>query len=167
MIANVRSIFRNGFYAGVLTAIILGLYLFQLWQPEKQIRLHTMHLISALEEKDWPDVILFIDPVYADDWGNDRKLLVARLQQVLPYARNLRIKTRRAWVRASKADGTWTAWITIEADPNEISEMIKERVNRLDEPFELAWRRGSGKPWDWKLVRVSNPALELSPGEGF
>ena len=167
MIANVKSIFRNGFYAGLLGAIILWLYLFQLWQPEKQIRLHTMQLISTIEENDWSHVVLFIDPAYADEWGNDRNLLIARLRQVLPYARNLQVKTRRAWVQVAKAEGTWTAWITIEADRNEISEMIKERVNRLDEPFELTWRRGSRKPWDWKLVRVNNPALQLSPGEGL
>ena len=28
-------------------------------------------------------------------------------------------------------------------------------------PFELEWRRQSAKPWDWKLVRVSNASLEI------
>ncbi len=40
--------------------------------------------------------------------------------------------------------------------------MIKQRVNHLPEPFVLEWRRISARPWDWKLVRVSNPALELN-----
>ena len=38
---------------------------------------------------------------------------------------------------------------------------VIERVNRLTKPFELHWRHESWRPWDWKLVQVSNPALEL------
>jgi hypothetical protein len=34
-------------------------------------------------------------------------------------------------------------------------------VNKLPSPFELEWRRLSGKPWDWKLVGVSNPACQI------
>jgi hypothetical protein len=39
--------------------------------------------------------------------------------------------------------------------------MIKERVNSIPAPFQLEWRRVSGKPWDWKLVRVSNAELVI------
>ena len=53
------------------------------------------------------------------------------------------------------------ARITVEADENEITALIKERVNHLDTPFVFEWRKASGKPWDWKLTRVSNDALEL------
>jgi hypothetical protein len=38
--------FRNGFYAGFLVAAIAGIWLATLWQPERQIRLHTAHLFS-------------------------------------------------------------------------------------------------------------------------
>jgi hypothetical protein len=40
-------------------------------------------------------------------------------------------------------------------------QMLDERVNRLPTPFELEWHHVSGKPWDWKLVRVSNPAFQI------
>jgi hypothetical protein len=39
--------------------------------------------------------------------------------------------------------------------------LLKERVNSLATPFELVWRRVSAKPWDWKLVHVSNSTLEI------
>ena len=42
--------------------------------------------------------------------------------------------------------------------------MMNERQNSLSTPFELQWRHVSGKPWDWKLVRVSNPELEIPAG---
>jgi hypothetical protein len=43
---------------------------------------------------------------------------------------------------------------------------IKHRVNSLSAPFQLQWRRQSSKPWDWKLVRVSNRELKID-SEGF
>ncbi len=44
--------------------------------------------------------------------------------------------------------------------------MVKERVNVLETPFELRWQQQSGKPWDWKLVRVMNAGLEAT-ADGF
>jgi hypothetical protein len=42
-----------------------------------------------------------------------------------------------------------------------VMELLDERVNKLPTPFKLEWHRFSGKPWDWKLVRVSNSAFEI------
>jgi hypothetical protein len=159
--------FRNGFYAGLLVAAGLGIYLFQLWDSGNQVRLHSAHLITALQEKNWPAVEEFIDPSYADQWGHDRATVATRLRQVLSYARNLRVAAREIIVRTANGEGVWRARVTIEADPNEVTALIKERVNALEEPFELVWRHGSRKPWDWKLVRVTNASLELPSGSGF
>ncbi len=40
-------------------------------------------------------------------------------------------------------------------------ELLDERVNKLPTPFELEWHHLSWKPWDWKLVRVSNASFEI------
>src|SRR4029453_8207160 len=48
-------------------------------------------------------------------------------------------------------------------------EVLHQPVNSLPSPFELEWHHLSGKPWDWKLTRVSNPTFEIPPtliGEG-
>ena len=166
-IPDLRVSFRTGFCLGLLLAAVIGLYLYWLWEPQHQVRLHSAHLIEALEDNDWAETGEFLDTSYADQWGHDRGLLLTRLRQVLTYARHLRIETiGTPRVDASSAEAVWAARITIEADPNEVSTFIKERINPLEEPFELRWRHQSGKPWDWKLVRVTNPSLELSSG-GF
>jgi len=36
------------------------------------------------------------------------------------------------------------------------------RVAELKEPFSFTWRQVSWKPWDWKLVRVDQPELEIT-----
>ncbi|MEO5721083.1 MAG: hypothetical protein ABIR71_06400 [Chthoniobacterales bacterium] len=164
--STANSSFRNGLYAGLLVAVALGVYLMQLWGSEHQVRLHTAHLIAALETKDWAAAKEFIDPAYIDQWGHDRALLMSRLQQILPYARHLQIEPREVIVRTAEGIGEWRARVTVEADPNEVTALIKERVNPLKEPFELKWQQRSKKPWDWKLARASNSALEL-PSGGF
>ncbi len=55
----------------------------------------------------------------------------------------------------------WSGGIWIDGDQSESMELLKEEVNSLPTLFELDWRRLSGKPWDWKLVGVTNSALEL------
>ncbi len=47
-----------------------------------------------------------------------------------------------------------------------MSAFVNERVNTLETPFELQWQQQSGKPWDWKLVAVTNAELEL-PAAGY
>jgi hypothetical protein len=154
--------FRNGLFVGLIAAAAIGTYLFQLWGADNQVHLHTEHLIAALQDQDWSDVEGSLDPSYLDQWGENRAILTARLRGLLSYAKNLKVVPHETMVRTLGGQGTWSARVTIEADPNEVSALIKDRVNGLGEPFTLEWRKKSRKPWDWKLVRVSNPTLELS-----
>lgn len=157
--------FRNGFYAGLLLAAIIALWFWQLWQPARQVELHSEHLLGAVQSKNWDAIGGFLDQSYRDQWNEDRPLVLSRLREVFRFARNLHITAGSPTVFASNGEGDWSARITIDADQNEIAEMIKSRVNHLDTPFELHWQQKSWKPWNWKLIRVSNSALELSAGE--
>jgi hypothetical protein len=153
--------FREGFYVGLTIALGVGLFLLWLWQPERQIRVHSEHLLRAIEHKNWTSVSDVIATDYQDQWGNDRARLLQRTREVLRYLRGLRIEASSAAVRTEDRAGYWTAAIKIDAEPNELTAAVKERVNVLPTPFELEWRRLSKRPWDWKLTRVSNPNLQL------
>jgi len=161
------STFRDGFYAGLLLAVAAGTYLFQLWQPERQVKLHSQHLVSAFKERDKEALEGFIDLEYQDQWGHDRAQLVSRLDKVLRYTRDLQIQTQGAWVEISRDRGEWHARITVEGEPSEVNTLIAQHVNAVSEPFELQWRRRSWKPWDWKLVRVTNTEFQLPAGMPF
>ena len=155
------STFRNGFYGGVLAAFIIGLWLVRLWQPENQLRLHSEHLIHQIEQRDWSAVENLVAPDYRDDWGNDRAALLTRMRLVLRAVSSLTITATDQQARLELPEGTWSARIRI-AGGDEAGPEISSRVNSLTKPFELRWRRESRWPWDWKLVRVSNPSLEIS-----
>jgi hypothetical protein len=154
-------IFRNGFYAGLIVAVIWGVYLFRLWQPQRQIEQHNLHLLARIEKHDWPAVAEFIGETYQDRWGNDRRLLLERLPQVFRSLGSTKIEYRQISVRREEGRGYWTAKITISGT-GEFADFIQSRVNSLDAPFEFEWRRGATWPWDWKLVAVRNAALEIS-----
>lgn len=153
--------FRNGFYAGLVVALILGVYLARLWRPERQVQLHSTHLLAQIEKRNWKNVGEFIGSDYQDRWGNDRALLLERLREVFRAMPNARIEASSPMVRIDNGRGSWTAKINIKG-AGAFADLIEARVNALEAPFELEWRRGATWPWDWKLVSVRNSVLEIS-----
>lgn len=153
--------FRNGFYAGLVVALIAGVYLVRLWQPARQVELHSTHLLAQIEKKNWKAVDEFVASDYQDRWGNDRALLIERLRDVFRALPNARIESSGPMTQANHGSGHWTAKIFVKGT-GEFADSIEARVNTLDAPFELEWRQGATWPWDWKLISVRNPALEIS-----
>ena len=158
--------FRNGFYWGFGVALLTALLLLWLWQPERQVRRHTENFFRSIEQKNWKSTADFIGDDYQDQWGHDRARALERVREVFRYLRAVRINPAHANVLVEKRRAQWIARITIEADEGEAGTLIKERVNSVTTPFELEWRRLSAKPWDWKLVRVSNSSLEI-PADAY
>jgi hypothetical protein len=152
--------FRVGFYAGLVLAVIWGIYLARLWQGQRQIELHNGHLLAAIEKQNWKAVGEFVGGDYKDQWGNDRALLLERLRDVFRALPNARIESNDVSVHTSNGRGSWTARITVKST-GEFADFIQDRVNSLESPFEFEWKRGATWPWDWKLVAVRNPALEI------
>jgi hypothetical protein len=161
---KMRNWFRDGFYLGLGLALVLSIYLLRLWGAEHQVRLHSEHLIRAIENKSWPKFATFIADDYQDQWGQDHAQVLERTRDVFRYVRGIRLVPGYAMVQAGDGKATWQAKITLEGGDNELGAMIKERVNPLPTPFTFEWRKRSWKPWDWKLVRVSNPGLEIPAG---
>ena len=153
--------FRNGFYAGLIVAVVLGIYLFRLWQPARQVELHSTHLLAQIEKKNWKSVGEFIANDYQDRWGDDRALLLERLREVFRAIPNARIEATNPTLRVDNGRGSWTVKITVKGT-GDFADLIEARVNSLDAPFEFEWQQGATWPWDWKLVSVRNPALEIS-----
>ena len=156
------STFKTSFYAGALFAAMIGLWLAQLWQGEKQVSLHSEHFIRQIEKRNWSAAGDFIAADYHDDWGHDRDAILNRLRLVLPFFSSLTINAANPQVGVNSPAGWWSAKVQLEGSGTESAPEIMNRVNSLPEPFVLHWRHESWRPWDWKLVRVSNPALEIS-----
>jgi hypothetical protein len=160
----VFSTFKNSFIAGALVALVLGLWLARLWGSENQVRLHSGHFLRQIEKRNATAAGDFLALDYHDDWGQDRTLLLNRLRLVLRLFSSLTITATAPQVSLRSSDGTWSAPIQLGGAGGKFAPQIIDRVNSLTKSFELRWRHESWRPWDWKLVAVSNPALELSGG---
>jgi hypothetical protein len=154
--------FREGFAGGAILTVGLGIFLIWLWRPDHQVQLHSDHFIREIEGRDWDAIRNAIAADYSDDWGDNTDRLLERMREVQQFTRNIRIHPIAPNVSVEGSSGSWIAKIEIEGDDSEVLAEIKQRINPLTTPFELQWRRQSGKPWDWKLVRVSNRELQIS-----
>jgi hypothetical protein len=153
--------FRNGFIAGAIVAAIVGTYLFQLWQPERQIQLHTAHLLRQIEKSHWSRVHDSLAADYRDTWNADRDQLLERLRMLLNLTRDLQIMPVNPKVETTGRAGRWSGRIEVHGS-GEMASLVQERVNSLDAPFVLEWRRESWRPWDWHLVHADNQALKAA-----
>lgn len=155
--------FRDGLYVGLGLAVVIGILLIWLWQPERQVRRHTEDFLRDIETRNWARLSNLIGNDYTDQWGDDRALVLARLHEIFRLVQSARINAIDPVVFVDNGKGIWRSEIRIEGN-GEVIALIKDQINSLSTPFELQWRRLSGKPWDWKLVRVSNPELAIPAG---
>jgi hypothetical protein len=137
------STFRISFCAGGLFAVMIGLWLAQLWQAEKQVRLHSEHFVRQLEKRNWSAASEFIANNYHDDWNHDRRAVLNRLQIVLRFFSSLTINQANPQVSENSPAGWWSAKVKLQGSGTDFAPEIISRVNNLTEPFVLQWRRES------------------------
>jgi hypothetical protein len=156
------TITLRGAIIGVLAvAVCISLYLLWLWRPEHQVRLHTEHFFHAIDGRNWEAVADFIGDDYHDQWDHDRSRLLERMREGFRWVRGSRITAPDSVVHVESPRAIWIGKINVYSSDDGVMQSLDERVNRLPAPFELEWHHLSRKPWDWKLVRVSNPAFQI------
>jgi hypothetical protein len=153
--------FRGAFIGGSALLVCIGLYLLWLWRPEHQARLHTENFFHAIDGRNWERVAIFIADDYHDQWDNDRARLLERMREGFRWVRGSRITAPDPIVQVESPRAIWIGKIIVYSSDDGVMDVLDEHVNKLPSPFKLEWRRFSGKPWDWKLVRVSNPAFQI------
>ncbi len=126
------------------------------------MRHHTENFFHAIEHKKWDAAADFLAADYQDQWGDDRLRVLGRLREGFRYVRGPRVIASNPSVQVRTQRAVWSGKITLYNSDHDVMEVLAQRVNSLPSPFELEWHHLSGKPWDWKLTRVSNPAFEIS-----
>ena len=153
--------YRGAFYGGLALALCIGLYLLWLWRPERQVQIHTENFFHAIDHRNWDAVGDLIGNDYQDQWADDRARVLERMREGFRWVRGSRIIASNPNVQMEAGRGVWTGKITVYSSDDGVMELLDERVNKLPTPFKLEWIQLSGKPWDWKLGRVSNSAFEI------
>ena len=123
-----------------------------------------VNIWSRVEARSLSGVGDFVAANYRDDWGDDRAQMVTRLRLVSRLLTSLTISANDVQTQVAGQTGTWRARLQVAAQGEAAAEII-ERVNSLTTPFLLRWQRESWKPWDWQLVEISNPELQIPRGD--
>lgn len=152
---------RGVFIGGTALLLAVGVYVFWLWRPEHQVRLHTENFFHAIDGRNWETVADFIAGDYHDQWDNDRARLLERMREGFRWVRGSRITAADPSVQVETPRAIWIGKIVVYSSDDGVMEVLDERVNKVPAPFKFEWRQASGKPWDWKLVRVSNPEFQI------
>jgi hypothetical protein len=133
---------------------------------EGQVRHRADQFRRALAEGRSAKAWHMVSPDYRDAWGMDRDQIGSALRDVSRQFLTLRIE----WVDP-RFEPTGDGAIALTTLPRlegksitPIGEMMLSTARRLDEPFTFVWRKEGWWPWTWRIVKISNPALEIPDG---
>ena len=143
--------------AGVVTVAFLG----WLWSPDRQIRKHQENLISAAEKRNTALVSKFLSAEYEDSWSNSPDETIALLGAILRSFFALTIQENRVRYKIEGNRGQVISHLNLEGNGTAFAEVVIRETRALPNPFSFFWRRESWKPWDWKLVTVENPSIQV------
>jgi hypothetical protein len=141
--------------------VAVALFLSWLWQPERQVRLHTSHFLKKVERRDWDGAGNFLAANYSDRWAHDKGSAVADIREAFRTFLFLTIENRTDSCEMATDHATTRTVLKISGSGGPVAQYVMERVNGLHGPFTFDWRKASWKPWDWELTGVDHPELRI------
>ena len=153
-----RSVLVGGACAGFIVVV----FLFSLWQPEKQIRRHQRQLESAIEDADWAEFRELLSDRYSDRWGHDKEFVISRAREVFrPFTMSIKGEIQSLAVEEGRGEVRTRLQIDPKIGDPRFSFGVIRRANSLAEPWVFRWEKQSWKPWDWQLLYVDQPEIEI------
>ncbi len=153
--------------AAAAALVALALYLLWLWQPERQVRLHTSHFLKKVERRNWAAARNFLAANYSDRWKHNGDSAVADAQEAFRQFLFVTVENRTDSCDISGDHATTRTVIKISGSGGPVAQLVMERVNTLNGPFTFTWHKASWKPWDWELESVDQPELSTDRLGGF
>lgn len=147
----------------VLPALLLAIvtWLAILWQPARQVRLHTDTLLNRISARDWPAVEAMMASDYSDPWGHDRAAFLDEARTLFSHFFALHVVTLET---PAVTMGDDTAEVSVRlgvfGTGTGIAQAVIEEAQALREPFVLRWSKSGGWPWDWELTSITQPEIE-------
>jgi hypothetical protein len=131
-----------------------------LWQPARQVELHTENLLARVSARDWSAVSEMMSPVYRDDWGHDRAEAIRRADELFNQFFSLKIlPTGPMDIRASGAEVTNAVPLGIFGSGTPVAHAVMNEVREAGGPFVFRWRKNGSWPWQWVLSGAGHAEL--------
>lgn len=146
---------------GLLVAVVVtGVWLFQLWQPMRQVELHTENLLSRISARDWEEVRAMLSPDFRDSWGHDRAAVMDKAMEAGSHFFALHVVAEESPVVTLQGDEvTVLVRPAVYGSGTAVAQSIMDAVRTETEPVVLRWKRTGGWPWQWKLESATHEGL--------
>jgi len=138
----------------------VALWLFLLWQPSRQVELHTRDLLRRASDRNWPAVEQMMAPDYLDAWGHDRAGAIDEARRLFSHFFALQI-VALAPPEIAEAGDVWQARVPLGVfgSGTPVAQAVIEEVRSAEGPVTFVWRRVGGWPWQWVLVEADHEEL--------
>lgn len=137
-----------------------AVWLFLLWQPERQVELHTANLLARASDRDWPAVTEMMSPDYRDGWGHDREESVRKADELFNQFFTLKIlPTGPMDVRVADGMATTSVPLGIFGSGSPIAHAVMDEVREVGGSFVFRWRKAGRWPWQWLLIEAGHAEL--------
>jgi hypothetical protein len=135
-------------------------WLFFLWQPARQVELHTTNLLARASARDWKAVADMMSADYRDAWGHDKARALAEAEEFGQHFFSLRLgAVEPLEVRVESASATAGARLGAYGSGTPMAHAIIEALSELEKPFVFRWRKSGRWPWQWALTGFSQEEL--------
>ena len=136
-----------------------------LWQPARQIELHTLNLLKRASSRDWTAVEAMMARGYRDAWNADRTAAIDEARQLFSHFFALQIAVLEP-LRVTEEGDEWQAAgaVGVFGSGTPVAHAVMDEVREAEGPFIFRWRRSGTWPWQWSLVGTGHEALDAKFG---
>jgi len=153
--------------AGIL--LVVALWCWRLWQPQRQVELHQRHFLDAIGDRRYAALSSFLAADFRDGAGHDKAWVLERAREVLPHFFALSVRESGMRVEfatsAERATATVRTRLRLQGAGDALAEMAKDAVNTHPEPFRFTWRKAGWQPWKWELSAAEHPLFKQADGD--
>ena len=150
-----------------LTVLLVawGLWLAWLWQPARQVELHTVNLLKRASSRDWTAVGAMMAPDYRDAWNADRIAAIDEARQLFSHFFALQIAVLEPLQVTESADAWQAAGaVGVFGSGTPVAHAVMDAVREAEGPFVFRWRKNGTWPWQWSLVGAGHDGLDAKYG---
>jgi hypothetical protein len=145
----------------LLGVVLVGAILLALpWlSPARGVERAWSGVVRAIERNDRERLTAYLTDNYKDGFGLDREQAVNLIASVRGQFVACTIRRERSMIELApdKRSAVTRALVRVEGQGTPVATAVTQASQSTQAPTEFRWRRGSWKPWDWRLVSVDNP----------
>ena len=146
--------------AAIAAVAASTIWLIQLWQPARQVELHTLNLLQRASARDWTTVERMMSPDYRDAWGHDRATSIDQARLLFSHFFALHIAaTGPLQISGGSGERSASGPLGVFGSGSPVAHAVMDEVRSVREPFEFRWQKSGGWPWAWLLVEFRHKDL--------